>query len=93
MEENKELRVEEIGESNEVNSNCDWAGEGIRELQEEPNVEIVFRDSIKIEVSEYKDLIRKELQLEILIRAIEQNKYNIDKYASVITGKEIKCDE
>lgn len=93
MEENKILQVEEIAENSEVDNNCDWAGDGIRELQEDPEVKIVFRDTIKIEVNEYKDLIRKELQLEILLRAIEHNKYSADKFASIITGKEIKCDE
>ena len=93
MEENKILQVEEIAENSEVDNNCDWAGDGIRELQEDPEVKIVFRDTIKIEVNEYKNLIRKELQLEILLRAIEHNKYSSDKFASIITGKEIKCDE
>lgn len=85
MEENKELRVEEISEN--LEDLC-MTGEGISKLPE-PEVDIVFRNTVKIDMDEYKELIRKEQQLEILVNMINYNDNNARVYATLITGKDI----
>ena len=43
-----------------------------------------------VDKAEYKDLVRKELQLEILMRAARNRKvYELREYAEMVTGEKI----
>lgn len=47
-----------------------WIGEGIPELRSEQEINVVYRDMLRLEKSEYDRLMKRSAQLDVLLRIL-----------------------